>query len=346
MPGGSLGAVIAPTYRMLMDSTITTFLDLARTGNVLRAFSKSDMTAELINSTRILFRSGDEPDRLRGTNLSWAFMDEGALCNEDVFLILLARLREPPAKLWICSTPRGRDHWLFERFIRSESRDYEVIGSSTRDNPFLPLGFVQRLEAQYTSVWQQQEIDGLFVEIEGSFFRRGWFQIAERAPEGLRWSRFWDLAASVKTQADFSASACAALDKESGTVYIRDVIKMKAEWPDVRKVLINTALAEPGVQVGVESAMHGLAGFQELTREPKLVGTSLRSIRIDKDKISRALPIASRAEAGKLKLIRGNWISDFLDEATSFPHGQHDDQIDSVSGAFGMLKEPRKIYWS
>jgi phage terminase large subunit-like protein len=71
-----------------------------------------------------------------------------------------------------------------------------------------------------------------------------------------------------------------------------------------------------------------------------MVTINLSSIRVDKDKISRALPVASRAEAGKVKLVRGNWISDFIDEATSFPHGAHDDQIDAVSGAFQMIAAP------
>ena len=84
----------------------------------------------------------------------------------------------------------------------------------------------------------------------------------------------------------------------------------------------------------------------ELMREPQLVGTSLKSIRVDKDKVSRALPVASRAEQGLVKLVRGTWIADFLDEATAFPNGSHDDQIDSISGAFGMLKEPRKIFYA
>jgi predicted phage terminase large subunit-like protein len=87
--------------------------------------------------------------------------------------------------------------------------------------------------------------------------------------------------------------------------------------------------------------MHGLAAFQELQRERELIATSLNSIRVDKDKISRALPVASRAEALKVKLVRSEWISDFLDEATSFPHGQHDDQIDAISGAFQMIANPQ-----
>ncbi len=339
MPGGSTGMCVAPTYTMLRDSTLATFLELTRAGGVLRQFNKTDMTAELVNGTKILFRSADEPDRLRGVNLGWFVLDEGALCSIETWLILLARLREAPGRAWICTTPRGFD-WLYETFAKTESTDYAMIKSSTRDNVFLPSSFVQRLESQYISQWQKQEIEGEFCELEGTLFKRQWFQIVEHAPEGLRWSRYWDLAASVRTQADFSASACVALDKESGDVYIRDLLKMKEEWPVVRKTIIATALAEPKVELGIESAMHGLAAVQELLRLPELVDVSLKSIRVDKDKVSRALPIASRAEQGKLKLVRGNWIPDFIDEATSFPNGAHDDQIDSVSGAFQMVAKP------
>jgi predicted phage terminase large subunit-like protein len=336
--------VVAPTYRMLADSTLATFLELTRTGGVLRSFNKTDMTAQLVNGTNILFRSADEPDRLRGVNLGFFVLDEGALCTQETWLILLARLRESPGRAWVCTTPRGFD-WLYETFVKTKSPDYAVIQSSTRDNVFLPASFVERLQSQYTHQWQQQEIEGQFCELEGTLFKRQWFQIVERAPEGLRWSRYWDLAASVRTHADFSASVCVALDKDTGDVFIRDMIKMKSEWPDVRRCIISTALAESGVVVGVESAVHGLAGFQELQREPSLVGTSLRSIRVDKDKISRALPVASRAEAGKVKLVRGPWINAFLDEATAFPHGQHDDQIDCVAGAFQIAtRVPKHRY--
>jgi len=49
----------------------------------------------------------------------------------------------------------------------------------------------------------------------------------------------------------------------------------------------------------------------------------------------------------KLKLIRGNWIAEFLDEACSFPHGKHDDMIDSLSGGIQMITKPkRQIMWA
>jgi hypothetical protein len=75
---------------------------------------------------------------------------------------------------------------------------------------------------------------------------------------------------------------------------------MKAEWPEVRKTIIATAMAEPGVQLGIESAMHGLAAVQELLRLPELVDVTVKSIHVDKDKVSRATDRqSSRAGQGQ-----------------------------------------------
>lgn len=338
MPGGSTGMCVSPTYRMLHDSTLATFLELTRTGNVLRSFNKSDMVAELVNGVRILFRSADEPDRLRGTNLGWFFLDEGALCAREVWLILIARLRESPGRAWVCTTPRGFD-WLWETFVQKAGTDYAVVRSSTRENRYLPKDFVTRLEEQYSSTWQQQELEGEFCDLEGSLFKRHWFTTIRESPARLKWFRYWDLAASVKTQADFTASACAALNKETGDIILRDLIKVKEEWPVVRRLILDTAKNEPDVMLGIEAALHGIAAIQELRREPALANVTLRSINVTKDKVTRALPVASRAESGHVKMVEGSWIKDWLDEATVFPHGAHDDQVDAVSGAVQMIGE-------
>ena len=344
MPAGSTGMCVSPTYTMLRDSTLSCFLELTRTGNVLRTFNKSDMTATLINGTTVLFRSSDEPDRLRGVNLSWFHLDEGGLCSEDTWKILIARLRLSPGRAWVTSTPRGFQNWLYEVFVKHATPDYEVIHSRTHDNVFLPENFIERLESNYTSGWRDQELEGLFCELEGALFQRSWFKTVNHAPDALQWFRFWDLAASQKTTADFTSSACVALSKDSGDVYIRDVIKLKQEWPTIRKLIISTAENEPGVAVGIESALHGLVAVQELRREPAMVNTELRSISVHKDKVSRALPLAARAEDGKVKLVDGPWIRDFLDELSSFPNGNHDDQVDSASGALAMITRRRILY--
>ena len=48
----------------------------------------------------------------------------------------------------------------------------------------------------------------------------------------------------------------------------------------------------------------------------------------------RAEPFAAMAEISKVRVVRGPWNDDFLDELTTFPYGTHDDQVDASSGAF------------
>jgi predicted phage terminase large subunit-like protein len=68
-----------------------------------------------------------------------------------------------------------------------------------------------------------------------------------------------------------------------------------------------------------------------------LVGWNFKGIRSTGSKVERARPLSSAAEVGNVKLVRGPWVSAFLDEAEAFPEGGHDDQIDSVSGALAEL---------
>jgi phage terminase large subunit-like protein len=72
----TVGAFIAPTFPMLRDALLRTFLatceGLRMQGwPVLKDFHRSEMTAELITGTTILFRSADDPERLRGPNLGF-----------------------------------------------------------------------------------------------------------------------------------------------------------------------------------------------------------------------------------------------------------------------------------
>lgn len=177
---------------------------------------------------------------------------------------------------------------------------------------------------------------------EGALFKRQWFGIVEQAPEGLKWARYWDLAASVKTSADFTASADVGMATD-GTIYIRNMIRGRWEWPDAKRIMIQTMLAGNGTRHGIEEAMHGLAAVQELRRDPTLANTHIRGIHVDKDKLARALPWAARAEAGKIKLVQGSWINEFLNEVCAFPNGTHDDQVDTVSGGVQMIAAPRRI---
>jgi len=161
-PGGSRGAVVAPTYPMLRDSTLATFLSLAGEHTVAE-FNRAEMTMRLVNGTEVLWRSADAPDRLRGPNLGWVFLDEAALMTEEAFDISIGRLRLPPGRLWLTTTPQGFD-WIYRVFQADTRPEYELIRASTFSNTFLPQHYLDSLREKYDGSWARQELEGEFVE--------------------------------------------------------------------------------------------------------------------------------------------------------------------------------------
>ena len=55
------------------------------------------------------------------------------------------------------------------------------------------------------------------------------------------------------------------------------------------------------------------------------------------DKQTRAEIWSLLAEQGRVTLLDGDWVLDFLEELEEFPMGNHDDQVDAVSLAAGWL---------
>jgi phage uncharacterized protein (putative large terminase), C-terminal domain len=176
---------------------------------------------------------------------------------------------------------------------------------------------------------------------DGGLFKREWFRhIVDRAPDGLRWFRAYDLAVSTKTSADYTASFRCAKDVK-GNLYIADGFRDRIEFPEQRRYVLERMKQERDAVHGIEEALHGRAFVQELRRDHRLSGVALRGIRADTDKFTRALTWSPLAEEGKVILVRGSWIDEFLDEVCRFPSAPHDDQVDAVSLAVKMIGEGR-----
>jgi len=75
----------------------------------------------------------------------------------------------------------------------------------------------------------------------------------------------------------------------------------------------------------------------------KLPGYIVTGIPSTGSKQTRAKPISSAAEHGKVVLVRGEWNRAFLAELEYFPDGAHDDQVDALSGAHAALVELWKL---
>ncbi|MBF6588949.1 MAG: hypothetical protein IVW57_00275 [Ktedonobacterales bacterium] len=178
MPG-SLGLIGAPTYPMLRDTTARSFFSLLPR-EAYRSYNRSEQHLTLANGAEILFRSLDEPDRVRGLNLAWYWLDEAPLCGYYAWQVLKGRLRQQGQTpiAWATGTPHGRDgFWRdFEGHLQPH---HQLFRASTLENAVnLPEGYVDSLG--YEGAFYDQEVLGLFTAFEGLVYR---FESEPTAPD-------------------------------------------------------------------------------------------------------------------------------------------------------------------
>lgn len=329
------GIVVAPTYRMLVDVVERTCLELWNPIEYHRTLHYMRVGPHLV-----LFRSADEPDRLRGINASWVWVDEAALVRKDVWLILLGRLREhgERGKAWLTTTPKGKNNWVHEVAHQPGVR---VVHARTLDNVFIDESFVEMLRQEYTDKFQRQELEGEFVDMDDALIdvsRIQWIDGVDES-EVVDSVRYWDLAVSTRSTADYTASV-RVVRLRDGRYVATAPIRRRIPYPELRELIVQTHLAEPSTRVYVEANAFQLAAVQDLQSDPR-VGF-VEPLVVDRDKASRAMPWVARLEQGVLVFDSLYDWRDWFREFSQFPEGEHDDTVDALSGAFLALSKPRR----
>ena len=179
---GRQGLIGAPTYPMLRDATLTSFLEVLNRNRIRHELNKSESVLLMKDTgSRIYFRAVDDFERLRGTNLAWFGLDELTYTAEEAWLRLEGRLRDPRASR-LCGfavwTPKGFD-WVYRRFVRDLVAGYEVVLAKPFENRHvldkIP-DFYDRLKGSYDAKFFDQEALGEYLNVQsgavyGSFKR-------------------------------------------------------------------------------------------------------------------------------------------------------------------------------
>lgn len=287
----------------------------------------------------VQMKTADSPTGLRGEGLDLVVIDEAAhVANWDEVWqqALRPSLSDRQGAAIMISTPRGYNHF-FELYQQAaDDPAWDRWHFPSWSNPFLASSEIDAARAQLPALVFRQEYGAEFVQLAGAMFRREFFTVTETTPPCSQWVRFYDLAASTKTSADYTVGAKVGFSQ--GRLVIEDIIRGRWEWPEVLKMIRHTALIDgPAVSVGIEDVGVQRGLYQMLRREPQLAGMAIRPIQVTTDKITRANPWLARAEQGQVILKRASWNAAFLDEVCAFPETAHDDMVDSISGAVQML---------
>jgi predicted phage terminase large subunit-like protein len=178
-------------------------------------------------------------------------------------------------------------------------------------------------------------------------FKWAWWQLLDTVPASGPMIRYWDLAGTEPKggshDPDYSAGALACRMADQRTALV-DVARFRksiaARDAELVRIARDDLTKYPGrVRWWIETEA-GIAGkdrTEQLVRTLQSIGMPVSTEHPTGNKVNRAEPLASMAEAGNVVLCPGDWRDPFRAEAADFPNGTHDDQVDSAAGAVAKL---------
>lgn len=229
----------------------------------------------------------------------------------------------------------------------SEPKSVTFIPASVRDNKILLANdpdYLANLKA-LPLVDRERLLNGNWNvrASAGNYFRREWFTILDCVPKDVQIVgrvRYWDRAATEKRVGnDPDATIGLLLSKDSrGIYYVEHVLKLFATPHAVEQAMLNCAKSDGQLTSIAFMQDPGSAGVAEAQATARaLDGFNVRFAPATGDKETRAKPVSAQAEAGNVRIVRGLWNDSFIRVLENFPAGKHDDEVDGLSGAHGIL---------
>ena len=191
----------------------------------------------------------------------------------------------------------------------------------------------------WASLFQQNPVPA-----EGGTFKRIWFDnLLQTEPPIAHAVRFWDLAMSEKTSADYTVGL--KLEQgDDGHYYITDIVRRQIDWGDLTEWLAEIIMQDgPDIPQGIEMAGYMSRAVETLNADSRLHNYEIYGYPVHTDKFTRALPFAAKCAAGLVHVLDRHWTRDYLDELCSFNKGAHDDQVDASSGAWEMIGDSELV---
>lgn len=165
----------------LETTTMKTFLEMVPEDQ--GEWAESKKMFRFNNGHQVIFKHLDITDpkivgHIKSLNLSGAYVDEATEIREEVYFILIGRLRRKTAlrhRIRLASNPAGHD-WIWRHFFDpNRKREWQIsnlgITASTLDNPFLPKEYVQNMLNTYPPDWADRFIYGSFSDFSDLVYK-------------------------------------------------------------------------------------------------------------------------------------------------------------------------------
>ena len=199
-----------------------------------------------------------------------------------------------------------------------------------------------RAPREFNALYQQRPV------IEGgNIVKRDWFRRISFAEfKALRFNEpmhfYLDTAYNKKKNKghENDPSGILAACRIGTNIYLYDAMQVWKEMPDLLRFLPEYMAAHEGnreSKLNIEPKANGISVVQML-KEITTLNVKETPTPTD-DKEVRLRVVSPRIECGRVFLVEGSWIDDFLDEVCGFPAMEHDEFVDILGYAINDLYE-------
>lgn len=323
-------AVVAPTWRDCRHVCIEGQSGILRAllPGELDSCNASDLTVRLTNGSRIYGYSADRPDRLRGTNLSGAWLDEMAsmVHADDLWgesLMPALRIGERP-QVVVTTTPRPIK--LLRELLARTDGSVRVVRGATWDNAEnLSKVALAELRARYEGTRMgRQELEGeLLDDVEGALWNRDLIDATrvDKAPNLVRIVVGVDPATTSGEKSDFTGIVVAGRSAE-GHFYVLQDATMKGTPRSC--MLKAVSLYRDWHADRIIGEVNNGGDYIESVLRTVNPNVPYKSVRATRGKLVRAEPVSALWEQGRGHIVGSipqleDQMCSFVQDATESP---------------------------
>lgn len=162
--------ILAPTYRVLQQSTLQKFFDIIPRG--YGVYNKADSTFKTRTGKIIFLRSADKPESIEGITAGAIWADEVGMMKPDAWLFMQRRVSRTMGRILMTFTPKALN-WvyydLYKPWMKSEGKhpDIDFIQFRSVDSPYFPEAEFERAKQTMSEHQFKLSYEGEFAKAEG-----------------------------------------------------------------------------------------------------------------------------------------------------------------------------------
>ena len=334
---------VAPTQGQARDIMWQVLLEVGHA--VITGSHINNLQIKLINGATISLKGADRPETMRGVSLKFLVMDEYADMRPETWeQILRPALADLKGRAMFIGTPMGRNHFydLYQYGLKGEDETFKSFHFTSFDNPLLDPKEIEAAKKSMSSFSFRQEFMASFEAAGGELFKEEWIKFDTDEPDRGDFYIAVDLAGfedeghvGVKnTRLDSTAIAVVKTNEDGW--WVADIVYGRWDVKETAKKIFDIVKKYEPVAVGIEKGIARQAVMPYLSDIMRRTQTFFRVDELshgNKKKTDRVVwALQGRFENGYVRLNKGDWNNEFLDQLFQFPNKlTHDDLPDALS---------------